>query len=734
MSFDWAGIAQSVGQGASHGLALHKKETKDNEQQQYERGREAAQDQQKAELHGQTVKQNDFTLQNSAREQAEANRKQLLSDRLGMYQNFKTIGDVDRAASTYIDFANKDNINNPNFDQNHSLAYVKNQDGTVNINIVDKNTGALIRTAKEKASIDDFVSATYQQLDPTKSYETQVDNAAKSALKQQEYAWDERKMGLQNGYDINKENNKFNNDYRMEGYKFGNNMQLEGVRQQGSNYRAELSQEGANYRTGITQDGLNYRDGNNGTGKGSKGSASNAVASGVQGAIGFAQQNAPMLSFLSNQPDLYNKTIAMMGIESAGNPNAFSGSSHGLMQINGQYAQGFARQFGVSGNPVNNVQANIQTGAALINHLDKKYSGDTTLIAAAYNAGEPAIDKAVAKWQKSGRQGSWFDHLNLEPAARQQVYGHIVKFNQALGYLGAGGQPTNMTPQQQSQNNAQQSTQAKVQYRKDMSAQTTASIKSTATSMTTELGVKKGESAAFIGGLSGAQTEIAKFANGNTKAERMRAYQNVLTTVENVVKSTEAGQIMTPAQRIEYVHQKAAEMVGATNKAEAGSWINDGRFPQQAAKPKPQSNLNSNEIDNVFGEINVGSVQQQAQAKPAAKSGGAFVPIRNPMPGDRAIKAASRFEPPKTIAKAAPAAKPAAKPMDARTARKQAQIDAMNKRIAAEKAQEEKLAVNPAVKAATKPAATNQQARALFGTSTVEASKALKLRLQQNKS
>lgn len=191
---------------------------------------------------------------------------------------------------------------------------------------------------------------------------------------------------------------------------------------------------------------------------------------------------------------------------------------------------------------------------------------------------------------------------------------------------------------------------------------------------------------------------------------------------------------MTPAQRLEYSYQKTAELVGAANKSEAGVWINNGRFPQQAAKPKQQSNLSSNEIDNVFGEVNVGSVQKQTQAKPAAKSG-AFIPMRNPMQGDGAIKAASRFEPPKTTAKAAPAAKPAAakpksqmdKNMEARAARKRAQADEVNKRVKAEKAQ----AAKPAAK---KPPMTTQQAQAMFGTSAVDASKALKLRLQQNKS
>lgn len=715
-SFDWAGIASAVGQGAAHGLAVNKQETKEKEQQQYDRGREAVADQQKAELHGQTVKQNDFTLQNIAREQAEANRKQLLSQRLGDYQKYKTTGDIDQAAKTYVDFANQDNIGNANFDQNHALSYVKNDDGTVNINIVDKNTGALVRVAKEKATADDFIAATYQQLDPTKSYETQVDNAAKAAQKQQEYNWEERKMGLQYGYDLGKENNKYGHDIGLEGYKFGNSLQMEGYKHGNALELEGIRQAGSNYRTGLTQDGLNARAANgNGTGS-TKGS--NAVLSGVQGAIGFAQQNAPMLSFLSNNPNLYNKTIAMMGIESAGNPNAVSydGSSHGPMQINAKYAQGFANQFGIQGNPLTSVQANIQTGAALVNHLDKKYGGDTTLIAAAYNAGEPAIDNALASWKKSGRQGSWFDHLNLNQESRQQVYGHIVKYNQALGYLDGNAQPTNMTIEQQNQNNAKQTTKATDNYRKNFSATTAAAVKNTATAMGTELGLDKGANAAMIGSLAGAQTEITKFANGNSRAARTAAYQNILTMVTNAVKSTDAGLAMSPAQRNEYVHQKSAELVGATNKAEAGIWISRGRFPAATAKPKQQSNLKSNEIDNIFGEVNVGSVQKQA---PVAKSGNAFIPMRNAA-APAVPKVQTLASRPKTQMD---------KNMDDRTARKKAQMDATVKRIKAEEA-----AKKAKSNTTQRPPMTTQQAQSLFGTSAVQQAEKLKRQLQQNKS
>ena len=435
----------------------------------------------------------------------------------------------------------------------------------------------------------------------------------------------------------------------------------------------------------------------------------------------------------------------MMGIESAGKPNAVSydGSSHGPMQINARYAQGFAKQFGINGNPVTDIQANIQTGAALINHLDKKYGGDTTLIAAAYNAGEPAIDAALASWQQAGQQGTWFDHLRLKPEARQQVYGHIVKYNQALGYLGAGGQPTNITVDQVNQNNAQQTVNAKNNYRQGVSAQATAAIKNTATAMGTELGLDKGANAAIIGGLAGTQTEISKFANSNTSKERAAAYGNIYKLVDNAVMSTEAGQMMTPGQRKEYSHQKAAELVGATNKTEAGSWITHGRQGKKAEKPAQQSNIETGEIDNILGTVSMGDTPaSKPAAKPAAKSGQAMIPLRNPMQSDAVTKAASRFTPPATTAKpAAPAAKPKTKAeqnAEARAARKRAEADAVNKRVRAEQAAEieaDKKAKAKKAEGVRKPTPLfNQKTEPFYGGSAVEAARALKLKQLQNKS
>ena len=712
---DWGSIAAAAGVGAVHGFQTHKQETKEKEQLDYDRGRQAVQDQQQAKLHEQTVKQNDYTLENNARAQAEAKRKELLSQRLGQYQNFKTMGDINNAAKYYVEFANQDNVGNPNFDQNQALAYTLNDDGTANINIVDKNTGALVRTAREKVGYDDFISATYQQLDPTKSYETQVDNQAKSALETQKQQWELQKLGVQYGYDVGKENNKHNNT-----------IELEGIRQGGANYRAELGQDGANYRSELSFYGKN--GGAGGTGGTGSGKASKAVESGVQGAISFAQQNAPMLSFLSNNPDLYTKTIAMMGIESGGAAvPSYDNSSYGHMQLNKKYAHGFARQFGIQGDPINDVQTNIRTGAALINHLNGKYGGDTALIAAAYNAGEPAVDAAVKRWRAAGSQGHWFDHLNLKAEAKQQVYGHITKYNQALGLL--GGNTSYLPPEQREQAQADQKAQATANYSKGMGKQITATVNNVASSMTTELDLGTKTSAVVIGGLSGVQTHVAKFASSPDRQERLVAYDNILKTVQQVVDSTEIGMTMTPAAKKEYVHQKAAELVGAANKVEAGAWINRGMNPAKG-KVEQKSNLSGNEINNVFDEVNVSSLTNQNSNAADKKSGGqAFIPMRNPMGSQGLSNAASSFKPPAGSNKPAPAKKEAPKPkyVADREKRKAEQIKAMEQRMEKEKSEKEKGKSKPA----PKPAPKMLPPPNMMGGSYLSASEALKKKLLQ---
>jgi len=627
MGMDWGNIAAVAGVGALSGLATHKADVKAKEELDYNRGRQAVADQQAAELHAQNVQKNDYVLKESAREQAEIQRKQNINDRIGNYQKMKAQGLTDQAAQSYVDFANQDNVGNPEFDQSKMLGYSKNSDGTFNINLLDRASGKVVSVARQNVGIDDFISASYQQLNPTASYENQVASQAAAAKTQAEQTWELKKLGVKNDYDVANETTKHNNA-----------MQL-----------ARLNQGAANYRTEITQEGLNSRGGGSGGGTGKGGKDSKAVASGVNGALQFANNNREQMKFLSGNPRLANLTLAMMGIESAADPNAVSydGSSHGLMQINSKYAQGFAKQFGIQGNPLTDPSANLQTGAALINHLDKKYNGNIDLIAAAYNAGEPAIDRAL---KKGG--GQWYNHLDLNPEAQQQVFGHMAKFNQAMGLMDSNYQPTGTTVQQVNQNANQQGAKTKNTYAVNASAASMVGINAAVKSMGTELGEKN--TAKLMGGLRSAQNNITAFANKPDSASRTKALGELVNQVKTVVSQSPNGMGMTPREIIEYSKQKAAEMVGASGYAEAAIWASQGSKPQPAKQP--QGNLSANEVNNVFLEVSA-----DAPAKAAPK-------LANPMQRAGVTQTLARANGPAfvpyraTPAKAKPAAKPAGKP------------------------------------------------------------------------
>ena len=247
--------------------------------------------------------------------------------------------------------------------------------------------------------------------------------------------------------------------------------------------------------------------------------------------------------------------------------------------------------------------------------------------------------------------------------------------------------------------------------------------------MTTELDLGNKTSAVVIGGLSGVQTHVAKFASSQDRQERLMAYDNILKTVQQVVDGTEVGMTMTPAAKKEYVHQKAAELVGAANKVEAGAWINRGMNPAKG-KVEQKSNLSGNEISNVFEEINVGSVTNKNSNTATNQSGGqAFIPMRNPMGSQGLNNAASSFKPPAGSNKPAPAKQEAPKPkyVADREKRKAEQIKAMEQRMEKEKAEKEKGKSKPA----PKPAPKILPQPNMMGGSYLSASEALKKRLLQ---
>ena len=616
---DWGNVAALAGIGMVSGLNQHKQDQKETEQRDYERARQQAQDKRTEETHAQTIQSNQFTLDGQARESAQVQRMQMLNDRIGQYQQFKSMNDVDSSAKLYVDTANRDNISNPNWNPNHSLSYVKDNDGTVSINVIDKNTGAVVQQARKGLGFDDFISATHQQINPTASYETQVSNTASKAKLADERDWELRKLGTENSA-----------KYQLEGYKHQNALELEGIRQRGQTERTHITQDGQNTRSVVGASG--------------KSTSSKAVASGVQGALTFAENNAPIFSFLQNDPTLYNLTMAMAGIESAGDPNALSydKSSHGVMQLNKKYANGFAQQFGIQGDPINDPSTNVKTGAALIKHLYSKYGGNVELVAAAYNAGEPAIDKAVNSWKKSGGDGSWFDHLNLNQDARMQVYGHIDKYNQALSHLGFNAN-SSATPQQSPQVIANQKGKSTKAYVEGLGASAAGTISTVSDKMAKDLGVDA--VAGISGGLQATQKHIIKFANSQDYDARFNAYNSIYTYVKNTVAKTEAGQAMTPQALNDYSKQKAAELVGASSSLQAGTWLKEALDKKNSkgyskSKAGNGSNLSQSELDGIVGGVSVSSQSKQPANKPASNTKTAENPfytsgIKNALKGEK---------------------------------------------------------------------------------------------------
>jgi hypothetical protein len=577
MSFSIGAIAN----GLSNGLDRIQQQQRYNDERNYQRERQAKADEQAQELHTQQVERNKQLLDSGLREAEEAKRVKALQGMVGQIQQYKSTGDVDGAFQSAIGYMNSENATRPDWNQDHIFAYSKDPtQPTASLNLVDKNTGQVIRQVNGAATPDSLIDMFYTQINPVGVYEGARDAAIKKATKEDERSFELKKLGVQAGYDQQKTSAKFNNDLALEKFKFGNQTQMERYKQGQENYRAGLSQQGQNYRTEITAAGktstLNDK-------------TKSAVANGVDGAIQFAEQNAPMLSFLSNKPDQYLKTMAMMGIESGGKDvPSYNGTSTGHMQLNKKYAQGFANQFGIKGNPLTDPQANIQTGAAFLEHLDKKYGGDPSLVAAAYNAGEPAIDKAVKAWNAAGQEGGWFDYLQLSPAAKNEALNHVLKYNHALSILDGSQQKV--------------VDQGREQYAKGTAKVANTSIQSVATKMAAELGLEK-KTAPVLGALAGAQGEITKFANAKTTAERGKAFDNIAMIVENAVKNTESGATMTPQARRQYILQYASELVGAANKTEAGLWISDPKKKQvaQQAANRQRPTMTTGEIDNVFG-------------------------------------------------------------------------------------------------------------------------------------
>lgn len=690
MSINWA----AAGIGVLDGVNKFKQEQKELEQQNYDRGRQAESDRQTKVLHEQTVKQNEFTLDTKAKEIAEANRKEALNKKIGQYQQLKLLNDVDSAAKLYVENANQDNLGNPNWNPNHALAYAKKEDGTLAINVVDKNTGAFIQEARSGVGIDDFISATYQQMDPTQSYENEVANAAKVAEEKRKNDFELEKEKTKHGYDVELEGIKSKNQIKLEGVKNQNQVTLEGMRQEGQDRRVVYSQAGQNYRATLPKSG---------NGK--------VASEGTDGILGLYQNNPEIFAGLEGE-DLDN-ALALGAIESGGNTGALSSAgAGGLMQIMPGTSQYIAQKYGFN---TNTPQGNVAGGSAYFNEQLRNFNGDVDLALMAYNWG-PGHAKNYQKYGSGMKlvNGKYVPGYHPDVRVPQETLDHIERFKYAKGLIQSNrGVQTGNAAAGGATNNV-----------------------AIAAKRITELfsGDFKPNEAAVLGDLSNANGSITQFARAKTRDERKRHYNNISRYVDLALQNTpayQAGQITT-AQLKGLRAQIIPQLVGAKSLAEVGSFINQ---PDRQAKAKANSktgSMSGRQLNDVISEVSIEPPPQPKAAANTKAPAGAGVRLPNPMGTPKIQQTTSSFRPPSsTPAKPAarPAAKPAEKKLSLREQQKAAQRDAVNKRIWAEKKAE---AEAKQKKEAEQKAARGRPVQ--FNLTATEAAENLKRKLGQNKS
>ncbi|MGI9050446.1 MAG: lytic transglycosylase domain-containing protein [Rubrobacteraceae bacterium] len=95
---------------------------------------------------------------------------------------------------------------------------------------------------------------------------------------------------------------------------------------------------------------------------------------------------------------------AVIRTESRFNPDARSSQgAYGLMQVLPRTARFISERSGIQGN-YRDPQVNIRMGAWYLSYLQGRYSGDETLMLAAYNSGEGRVDGWLAEGRNL-RQG-----------------------------------------------------------------------------------------------------------------------------------------------------------------------------------------------------------------------------------------------------------------------------------------------------------------------------------------
>lgn len=123
--------------------------------------------------------------------------------------------------------------------------------------------------------------------------------------------------------------------------------------------------------------------------------------------------------------------------DESGNPLTGTSGEIGASQIMPEMAPKFAQQTGMEWNPElfsrrrtgdaakdqETQDYNLELGARAFNKLYENYEGDLAKTIAAYNTGEPNVNKAVEKSMREG--GTWLDHV--DPRTRRYVFENLAR-------------------------------------------------------------------------------------------------------------------------------------------------------------------------------------------------------------------------------------------------------------------------------------------------------------------
>ncbi|WP_111860644.1 lytic transglycosylase domain-containing protein [Acinetobacter sp. CFCC 10889] len=597
MSFSIGAFANGLA-GATDRIVLQQKEAaqlkRQQEEQEYNRKRQAVADEQAAQLHDQNVQKNEILLNNGLREQAEQQRTDELKSRIGVLQRYKASGDTKGAFDTSIATMNKDNETNPSWNQDHTISYYIDPENPnmATLNIVDKKTGNMVKQINQYANTDTLIDMIYSQIDPVGAYESATAGKAKLAEETRKNDFELKKLGVQSDYKLDELTHKGKIDQILQDGKFQNNYTLEGIRQQGANYREQVKQDNENYRSD------------------SKISADPKVVQQAGGALGYARSNLDQFKNLSVDT-IFNH---LMQQESAGNHidkrtgqmTRSPKGALGIAQIMPDTAKQIYQETGID--VYSSAEANIAGGKYYLNKMLQLNNGDMTKALAAYNAGNGRLKQGIARATKAGHPERWLDYM--PPETRDYVPKILGKMINASNTI---------------------QTQNRGNYAVATSGKATDSIKTVSANMTSELGYEGKNNAAVIGGLSGLQPKIVKFTSDPTYKGRFDAYQDILTLVQRVVDRSPMRANMSVQERNEYVHQKAAEMIGAKDKIEVGQWIQQGSRPQ----PKQQAAA-APSVD--FSQFSIGDTKPTTTAKQTASAPPKYlttVPNNAPKPSNQ---------------------------------------------------------------------------------------------------